>query len=203
MRYITTNDAPPTGTRGLTDTSWHERGVCHGMDPQDAEQTFFPRPRDHWSIAEAKELCDLCPVRQDCLNFALENGIRHGIWGGLTESERRRPHDRLSQRLDYSRIRAVIKGRHVHLTEDERAVVVDHAYVLGWQPAQLAIALRIGPKHARDQLRKAAHKVDDRDRYFGVPPTKRRPQTSPPRRSDTGRSAMAPGAAKVPAGKAA
>ncbi|MBU7598925.1 WhiB family transcriptional regulator [Streptomyces sp. P38-E01] len=197
MRYITTNDSSSRTYRSLTDTSWHVRGACHGMEPADAEATFFPHPRDHWSIDEAKGLCALCPVREECLDFALEHGILHGIWGGLTDRERRRPHDLLAQRLDYRRVRATVQGRHVHLTEEEKTVVIDHAYVLGWSPARLALALRIGHKHARDQLRRAAHRVDDRDRYFGVPrPPKRRPQTSPPRRRPdsgaTARTAHAP-----------
>ncbi|MET8127478.1 WhiB family transcriptional regulator [Streptomyces sp. NPDC005231] len=180
MRHITTHDALATGLRGIGDTSWHTRGTCHGMDPEDADAVFFPGPRDHEDIAEAKELCGWCPVRRDCLNFALENVLKEGVWGGLTEAERRPLHDGLSQRLDYRRVTAFFRGRDVHLTEAERQVVIDHAYVRGWLPDRLAAALQISHKHARDLLRQAANKVLDRDRTYGVPwPKKKRKKTSP------------------------
>jgi hypothetical protein len=169
LRHITTHTAPATGLRGIGDTSWQPRGACHGMDPEDADATFFPLPRDHEAIADAKELCGLCPVRRDCLNYALENDLREGIWGGLTEAERRPWHDRLPQRLDYSRVLAFYNGRDVHLTRAQRQVDIDHAYVRGWRPDRLANALQIGHKHARDLLRQAANRAFDRNRTIGVP----------------------------------
>ena len=42
------------------------------------------------STREAKEVCRGCEVRHDCLEFALQNGEKFGIWGGLSERERRR-----------------------------------------------------------------------------------------------------------------
>ncbi|MEW1616065.1 MULTISPECIES: WhiB family transcriptional regulator [Streptomyces] len=179
MRHITTHAAPATGLRGIGDTSWQTRGTCHGMDTEDAEAVFFPGPRDHEEIAEAKELCGWCPVRRECLDFALENALKEGVWGGLTEAERRPLHDKLQKRLDYRRVIAFFQGRDVHLTETERQVVIDHAYVRGWLPDRLAVALRISHKHARDLLRQAANKVLDRDRHHGAPrPKKKRKKTS-------------------------
>ena len=169
MRHITTHNAPASGLRGIGDTSWHVHGVCHGMDVEDAD-VFFPLPRDHEAIAEAKELCGWCPVRRDCANFALENRLKEGIWGGLTEAERRPWHDGLPQRLDYRRVVAFFTGRDVHLTEAERQIVIDHAYVRGWRSDRLATALQISIKHARDLLRQAETKVSDRDFLLGVPP---------------------------------
>ncbi|OII62899.1 MULTISPECIES: WhiB family transcriptional regulator [unclassified Streptomyces] len=180
MRHITTHDAPATGLRGIADTSWHTHGACHGMDVEDADAVFFPLPRDHEAIAEAKELCGWCPVRSDCLNYALENVLKEGIWGGLTEAERRPWHDGLPQRLDYRRVTAFFQGRNVHLTEAERQVVIDHAYVRGWRPDRLAAGLQISHKHARDLLRQAANKVLDRDRRQGIPrPKQKRQKTAP------------------------
>ncbi|MGW2685704.1 WhiB family transcriptional regulator [Streptomyces sp. NPDC001414] len=179
MRHITTHDAPATGLRGIADTSWHTHGTCHGMDVEDADAVFFPGPRDHEEIAEAKELCGWCPVRRECLDFALENVLKEGVWGGLTEAERRPLHDNLHQRLDYRRVTAFFQGRDVHLTEAERQAVIDHAYVRGWRADRLATALQISLKHARDLLRQAANKVLDRDRNYGVPrPKKHRKKTN-------------------------
>ncbi|MFE9308165.1 WhiB family transcriptional regulator [Streptomyces sp. NPDC006706] len=215
MRHITTHAAPATGLRGIGDTSWHARGVCHGMDPEDADATFFPLPRDYEAIAEAKELCGLCPVRRDCLSFALENVLKEGIWGGLTEAERRPWHDGLPQRLDYSRVIAFFNGRDVHLTEAERQVVIDHAYVRGWRPDRLAAALQISHKHARDLLRQAANKVFDRDRTLGVPrrknkkkgtqtaPTTSRPASAKPGTKPPVCQPAKPTSAHAPHGKAA
>ncbi|MCZ4103652.1 WhiB family transcriptional regulator [Streptomyces sp. SID13666] len=206
MRHITTHHTPPTGLRGIGDTSWHTRGACHGMDVEDADAVFFPGPRDHDDIAEAKELCGWCPVRRDCLNFALENVLKEGIWGGLTEAERRPWHDGLHKRTDYTRVIAFFNGRDVHLTEDERQLVIDHAYVRGWRTARLAGALQISPKHARDLLRQAALKVFDRDRTYGVPkPKKKRKRKSAvPTTTQPGtQQPAAPASAHAPLGKAA
>ncbi|MFE9684504.1 WhiB family transcriptional regulator [Streptomyces sp. NPDC006285] len=169
MRHITNHAAPAIDLRGIGDTSWQSRGACHGMDPMTADAVFFPLPRDHEAIAEAKEMCSICPVQRDCLNYALENDLREGVWGGLTEAERRPWHRGLPQRLDYKRVKAFFDGRDVHLTEVERQVVIDHAYVRDWRPDRLAAALQISHKHARDLLRQAANRVFDRDRTYGVP----------------------------------
>ncbi|MFJ6017593.1 WhiB family transcriptional regulator [Streptomyces sp. NPDC092952] len=186
MRHITTHDTPATGLRGIGDTNWQTRGTCHGMDAEDADAVFFPGPRDYEEIAEAKELCGWCPVRRVCLDYALEHSLKDGVWGGLTEAERRPLHDNLHQRLDYQRVVAVFQGRDVHLTEAERQVVIGHAYVRGWRPDRLAVALRISHKHARDLLRQAANKVLDRDRNYGVPrPKKKRKKTSTAKRIPT------------------
>lgn len=218
LRHITAHTTPATGLRSIADTSWHIHGACYGMDPDEADELFFPVPRDHWATAEAKELCALCPVRRDCLNYALENGIKQGTWGGLTEAERRPWEKGLPQRMDYSRVIAFFNGRDVHLTSGEREVVVDHAYVRGWRPSRLATALQISPRHARDLLRQVANKVFDRDLTLGVPPNpyknkKKKPptETDPPPPNRPGRPGTkqpqsrpaAPNTANAPIGKAA
>ncbi|GGW04189.1 MULTISPECIES: WhiB family transcriptional regulator [Streptomyces] len=210
MRHITTHDAPATGLRGIGDTSWQTRGTCHGMDTEDAEAVYFPGPRDYEDIAEAKELCGWCPVRRDCLDFALENGLKEGIWGGLTKAERAPLHKNLHERRDYRRVVAFFQGRDVHLTEAERQIVIDHAYVRGWLPDRLAVALRISRTHARDLLRQSATKVLDRDRTYGVPqPKKKRKKIAPatavpaPRPKPGTRLAAPPAPASAPLGKAA
>ncbi|MDX2515875.1 WhiB family transcriptional regulator [Streptomyces stelliscabiei] len=168
MRTITTNDTARPTLRGIADHSWHARGLCHGMPAEDADELFFHAPRDHEAAAEAKSICGRCPVKKDCFNYALDNDIRHGMWGGLTEIERRPWHARVSKRLDYARVKAAFQGRDVHLSDAEREAVVRHAYVRGWSPERLAYTLQLELDWARDLMRRAAHAVADRDRYWGL-----------------------------------
>lgn len=66
------------------DISWHEHAVCPSTDPE----AFFPQKGG--STREAKAICKGCPVRAECLDYALEFDERFGIYGGLSERERRR-----------------------------------------------------------------------------------------------------------------
>ena len=68
----------------VLDTTWQEFSNCLGVDPD----LFFPERGA--STREAKEVCRGCVVREDCLEFALANGEKFGIWGGMSERERRR-----------------------------------------------------------------------------------------------------------------
>jgi WhiB family redox-sensing transcriptional regulator len=63
---------------------WHQYANCLGVDPD----LFFPERGA--STREAKEVCRGCIVREDCLEYALANGEKFGIWGGMSERERRR-----------------------------------------------------------------------------------------------------------------
>jgi WhiB family transcriptional regulator, redox-sensing transcriptional regulator len=70
---------------GLPDEqSWQERSLCAQTDPE----AFFPEKGG--STREAKKICVGCEVRAECLEYALANDERFGIWGGLSERERRR-----------------------------------------------------------------------------------------------------------------
>jgi WhiB family redox-sensing transcriptional regulator len=62
---------------------WRELAACHGADLN----LFFPERGE--SAEPARQVCAACPVRQPCLDYAITNRIAHGIWGGLTERERR------------------------------------------------------------------------------------------------------------------
>ena len=68
----------------LDQAGWQERALCAQTDPE----AFFPEKGG--STREAKRVCLSCEVRVECLEFALENDERFGIWGGLSERERRR-----------------------------------------------------------------------------------------------------------------
>ncbi len=63
---------------------WQRQANCMGVEPD----LFFPERGA--STREAKEVCRGCVVQEDCLEYALANGEKFGIWGGLSERERRR-----------------------------------------------------------------------------------------------------------------
>lgn len=67
----------------LPEDSWQHEALCAQTDPD----AFFPERG--FSAREAKTICATCPVRQECLEYALENDERFGVWGGLSEGERR------------------------------------------------------------------------------------------------------------------
>ena len=62
---------------------WHAQAACRGM----GSEVFFPERGD--KVSEAIAICEGCPVRQECLEFSLQNGERNGIWGGVPERRRR------------------------------------------------------------------------------------------------------------------
>jgi WhiB family redox-sensing transcriptional regulator len=64
--------------------NWRLRSACRGLDPD----IFYPSSDEE--AEEAKGICADCPVQQVCLEFALTHRERDGVWGGLTERERRR-----------------------------------------------------------------------------------------------------------------
>lgn len=66
------------------DRVWVLEAKCLDADPE----AFFPEKGG--STREAKRICTACPVRNECLEHALANDERFGIWGGLSERERRR-----------------------------------------------------------------------------------------------------------------
>lgn len=64
--------------------TWDDEASCRSVDPE----VFFPaRPSDHATVA--KMICRGCPVQAQCLEFALAARLDHGVWGGMTEIERR------------------------------------------------------------------------------------------------------------------
>jgi WhiB family redox-sensing transcriptional regulator len=74
--YVVDGDAEELG--------WQERALCAQTDPE----AFFPEKGG--STREAKKVCLTCDVRTECLEYALEHDERFGIWGGLSERERRK-----------------------------------------------------------------------------------------------------------------
>ncbi|MFD7710953.1 WhiB family transcriptional regulator [Streptomyces sp. NPDC059785] len=64
------------------DLTWHEQALC----AQTGADFFFPEPGS--SVREAKRICGMCEMRTACLEYALDNDERFGVWGGLSEKER-------------------------------------------------------------------------------------------------------------------
>jgi WhiB family redox-sensing transcriptional regulator len=66
------------------DNEWMAEGNCREYAPS----MFFPS--DGVGVEVARRICATCPVKEPCLEYALRNGIDHGVWGGASERERRR-----------------------------------------------------------------------------------------------------------------
>ena len=79
---------------------WTMRAKCRGM-----EDALFPEASDQ---KRARLVCSGCPVRYECLAEALDNRIEWGVWGGMTERERRLL---LRQRSDVTSWRSVLLGK--------------------------------------------------------------------------------------------
>jgi WhiB family redox-sensing transcriptional regulator len=80
---------------------WRHQAACLNEDPE----LFFPVGNTGpalMQIAEAKKVCRVCPVREACLQWALDAGQDHGVWGGMSEDERRA----LRRRAARARVRA-------------------------------------------------------------------------------------------------
>lgn len=71
----------------MTDASWRDQAACRDADLA----VFFPEPHtgrtEQYVYAEAVTVCRRCPVRDDCLAYALEAGEVNGVWGGHLPSE--------------------------------------------------------------------------------------------------------------------
>lgn len=71
--------------RANADVSWQTQAACIGMDPD----LFFPTPlQGVFTGKQAVEVCNICPVRDSCLDYAIDQGERYGIWGGMSERQR-------------------------------------------------------------------------------------------------------------------
>ena len=67
----------------MLSSEWHLQAACRGRGPGD----FVQGPKfDYRSV---REICESCPVRRECLEFALRDESITGLWGGTTDTERR------------------------------------------------------------------------------------------------------------------
>ena len=100
--------------------NWDSEASCQSVDPE----VFFPE-RQGEAATMAKTICRGCPVRMQCLEFALSARLDYGVWGGMTEHERRS--------LRRSRQR---KARREAVAAEASAPAPLHALELGAQQAQ-------------------------------------------------------------------
>jgi WhiB family redox-sensing transcriptional regulator len=70
--------------RGVVECEWMAQGSCREMDPA----IFFPS--DGIGVQAAQRICAECSVADVCLQYALDERVDHGVWGGKSERERRR-----------------------------------------------------------------------------------------------------------------
>ncbi|MFJ2061092.1 WhiB family transcriptional regulator [Streptomyces sp. NPDC087908] len=87
----------------LNTDQWTEKAACG----QTSAEAFFIR--GHPQQRHAKRMCSSCPIRIECLADALDNRIRFGVWGGLSEKERR---SLLRSRPDVDSWRPVLEQAH-------------------------------------------------------------------------------------------
>jgi WhiB family redox-sensing transcriptional regulator len=93
---------------------WRDRAGCRGTDLE----VFFPGRGE--PAEPARRICARCPVRQQCLDYAISHGIVHGIWGGLTERDRR-----------------ALRTRHVSAARRQRDAAIAAAAASGYSKAAI------------------------------------------------------------------
>ena len=84
MAYMNMESAELTQLAETGDLAWQHYANCLGVDPE----LFFPERGV--STREARAVCQGCVVKDECLDFAIRNSEKFGIWGGKSERERRR-----------------------------------------------------------------------------------------------------------------
>jgi WhiB family redox-sensing transcriptional regulator len=85
---LRTGDRHPDEIEEYTAMDWRHRALCRDEDPE----LFFPIGTTGPAVVQieqAKAVCRRCPVMQSCLEWALSSGQDSGVWGGLSEDERR------------------------------------------------------------------------------------------------------------------
>lgn len=119
------------------DEPWTAQAVCAQTDPE----AFFPEKGG--STREAKKVCSGCPVTADCLAYAIKHGERFGIWGGLSERERRK-------------VGQVNVPRTTGLTDDQKAAIVTLRDGGRRTQKQVASMLGLAESTVRHHLRAAS-----------------------------------------------
>lgn len=83
------------------DAPWRQEAACKELD----SNLFFPGPgASKHRIQAAKNVCRVCPVITECLDYALETGSHGGIWGGMVERERQNARRRRQRQMNQGEI---------------------------------------------------------------------------------------------------
>lgn len=82
----------------MSTNDWQHLAACRGAADAELWHPVGSSIGAQLQADDAKAVCSTCPVKEHCLRFALQQRIDHGIYGGLTESERRRIHQRKKPR---------------------------------------------------------------------------------------------------------
>ena len=113
---------------------WRYRAACRGADLE----VFFPGRGQ--SAEHARQICASCPVRQLCLDYALRHGIVHGIWGGLTDRDRR-----------------ALRSRQVSTSRRKRDKAILAADVAGYSQAAISRAFSLARTSVSRVLSRDTH----------------------------------------------
>jgi WhiB family transcriptional regulator, redox-sensing transcriptional regulator len=116
MMHMHRRPRPAPSTVDASDEDWRHRAACRSEDPE----LFFPVGNTRQAllqIAKAKAICAGCPVASQCLDWALKSGQDAGMWGGMSEDERRVLERKALRRRDAVHRRA----RFAAMSENEKA----------------------------------------------------------------------------------
>jgi WhiB family redox-sensing transcriptional regulator len=86
---IMSDDLNPL-TLDIEHPNWYAFAECRGLTTAERDDIFFSSQGHNDKVNEARAICAVCPVRAECLDHAMTHAEHWGIWGGLTERERRR-----------------------------------------------------------------------------------------------------------------
>lgn len=145
-------------------SDWRHHAAC--AQPGEDPETWFPTGIAGPALdqtARAQAVCRRCPVRPACLEHALREGLDHGIWGGLTEDQRRglaRPRPKRGQ-VNEDRVTALMEGRDLtaRITTAERHEAIQRLTAAGMSARQIAERLDMtkwAVEAARTRIRKQA-----------------------------------------------
>lgn len=137
MTSMHTLTAQLTIVQPTTDDEWRDRAVCAQSDPE----MWFPQKGG--STRSSKTVCLSCPVRQECLDYALINDERFGVWGGFSERERRKLQRGEEVPLLHIQERRINDARNRPLTHDEK----------GYQRGCRCVTCREGAARVRKEQR--------------------------------------------------
>jgi transcription factor WhiB len=111
-------------------TDWRDHAACREEDPE----LWFPKGHEGpWqiTIADAKSICGRCPTQDACLQYALDESVNYGIFGGLTEKERHNLRRRNQRAEDREEIQRARQPRTLHSVWEARTTPLADGH-LGW-----------------------------------------------------------------------